>query len=187
MGVLERVQVIKQESTALGGDDADSGPEINYPIDPFEDLIEAAGFELQEPFDETRTRDNDVMISRSTGEMTFKDRLNFSPVTLSDLLSGSGGLTYVEFLLDNEPIVETGATDCAYAPTYTLGKITKEEWKRNDATLIKSIDYSYTSGKVTQEVRKVFAANGTTIAAQVAWSYNYTGTQLTSASMTRDV
>lgn len=102
------------------------------------------------------------------------------------LITGSG-LTYIEFLLDNEPIAETGATDCTYTPTYALGKITKEEWKRNDTTLIKSIDYSYTGAQVTQEVRKVFAANGTTILAQVTWSYTYTGSNLTSASMTRDV
>jgi len=184
---LERVQVVKQESTELGGDDADSGPELQYPIDPFEDVIEAAGFEVQEPFDETRTRDNDVMISRAMGEMTFKDRLNATPVTLSDLLAGEGGFTYVEFLLDNEPTAETGATDCTYTPTHTLGKITKEEWKRNDTTLIKSVDYSYTGGKVTQEVRKVFAANGTTILAQVTWSYSYTGSSLTSSTMIRDV
>lgn len=102
------------------------------------------------------------------------------------LITGSG-LTYAEFLLDNEPTAETGATDCTYIPAYTANKITKEEWKRNDTTLIKSIDYSYTSGKVTQEVRKVFAANGTTIVAQVTWAYSYTGMDLTSAAMTRDV
>jgi len=187
MPTLERVQVMKQESTALGGDDADSGPGIQYPIDPFEDVIEAAGFEVQEPFDPTRTRDNDVMISRSSGEMTFKDRVVSTPVTLSALVGGTGFLTYTEFLLDNEPTAETGATDCTYTPTYTTGQITLEEWFRNDATLIKSIAYSYTGGRVSQEVRKVFAANGTTILAQVTWSYSYTGMNLTSATMTRDV
>jgi hypothetical protein len=185
---LERVQVMKQESTALGGDDADSGPGMSYPIDPFEDVIEAAGFELQEPFDETRTRDNDVMVSRSSGKMTFKDQENPTAVTLTDLIGGAGGfLTYNEFLLDNEPTAETGTTDCTYTPTYVSGQVTKEEWKRNDTTLIKSIDYTYTTGRLTQEVRKVFAANGTTITAQVTWSYSYTGQTLTSATMVRDV
>lgn len=181
----ERVQVIKQESTALGGDDADSGPGLQYPIDPFEDVIEAAGFECQEP--NGSVRDNVVMISRSASKMTFKDTENPTPLTLTDLLAGTGGFTYIEFLLDNEPTVETGATDCTYIPTYTTGKVTLAEWKRNDATLIKSIAYSYTSGKVTTEVRKVFAANGTTILAQVTWTYNYTGTILASATMTRDI
>ena len=182
---LERVQVVKQESTELGGDDADSGPELQYPIDPFEDVIEAAGFELQEPFDETRTRDNDVMISRSGGEMTFKDRAVIPAVTLTDLLATSD--FYKEFLLDCEPTKETGATDCTWTPTYALGKITKEEWTRNDGTLLKSIDYTYATGKITQEVRKVFSITGLVIQAQVTWLYSYTGQNLTSATMTRDV
>jgi len=181
----ERVQVMKQESTALGGDDADSGPGLTYPIDPFEDVIEAAGYEVQEP--DGSVRDNVVMISRSSSKMTFKDTENPTPVTLTDLLVGSGGLTYTEFLLDSEPTKETGATDCTYTPTYATGKITKEEWFRNDATLIKSIDYTYASGKVSTEVRKVFAANGTAILAQVTWSYSYTGNNLILATMTRDV
>ncbi len=107
--------------------------------------------------------------------------------TLTQLSAASSGVTYSEFLLDNEPTAETGTTDCTYTPTYTSGQLTKEEWKRNDATLVKSIDYTYSSGKVSTEVRKVFASNGTTVVAQVTWSYTYTGALLSSATMNRDV
>jgi hypothetical protein len=181
----ERVQVVKQESTALGGDDNDGGPGLNYPINPFEDVIEAAAYELQEP--DGTVRDNDVMVSRSSGKMTFKDRENPTAVDLSDLLASSSGIDYTEFLLDNEPTAETGATDCSYTVTRTTGHVTKEEWKRNDTTLIKSIDYTWVTGQLTTEVRKVFAANGTTILAQVTWTYSYAGGLFTSATMTRDV
>jgi hypothetical protein len=178
----ERVQVMKQESTALGGSDADSGPDIADPINPFEDVIEAAGYEVQEP--DSSTRDNVVLISRSLGKMTFKDTENTTPVTLTDLLSGAGGLSYVEFLLDNDPI-RTG--ESAYAVTYTNNNPIKEEWRRGDATLVKSVDYTYVNSRCTQEVVKVFALNGTTILAQVTWSYTYSGGKIVSGSMTRDV
>lgn len=41
---VDKVQVIKQESTALGGDDGDKGPyDSPEPIDAQEDAIESAG------------------------------------------------------------------------------------------------------------------------------------------------
>jgi hypothetical protein len=88
----EIVQIIKQESTALGGDDADSGPDLNYPIDVFEDIIEAAGFEVQEP--DGTVRDHHVRLTRLNGDMIFRDVANPTFVTLTDLLTpGGGGLT----------------------------------------------------------------------------------------------
>jgi hypothetical protein len=122
------------------------------------------------------------------GEIT----LNAGAIKARDVLgtfnlrSGTG-LTYIEFLLDCDPIDETGATDSSYTATYSGNYISLEEWKRNDTTLLKSIAYTYTGNKLTTEVRKVFAADGTTIVAQVTWSYTYTGNKLTSASMIRNV
>lgn len=177
---MDRVQVIKQESSALGGDDADVSPDLNAPIQPQEDALEAAGLYLQD----AGNRDETTLISRAGNDMLFKDGNNPTAKTLTEVLDRT---RYYEFLLENDPIAETGATDASYAPTYSSGKVTKEEWKRNDTTLIKSIDYTYTGQKLTTEVRKVFAANGTTIVAQVTWTYSYTGNTLTSSSMTRDV
>jgi hypothetical protein len=101
--------------------------------------------------------------------------------------AGDSYVAYFEFLLDNEPTAETGATDAAYTNTFSGLTITSETWKRNDATNIKTIDYTYTGNKLTTEVRKVFALDGTTIEAQVTWTYVYTGNFLTSASMVRNV
>lgn len=179
----DRVQILKQESTALGGDDADVVEWGSTPLDPTEDAPEVRGIFYQPaggPKDEAvyTTRDG-------LGNLVFKDSNNVEK-TLSDLV-GASGLSYTEFLLENDPIAETGATDATYTPTYSGINVTKEEWKRNDTTLIKSIDYTYTGINVTTEVRKVFASNGTTVLAQVTWTYTYSGITLTSATMTRDV
>jgi len=134
------------------------------------------------------SNDASVLITRdASNNLTFTDPVLGLTKTLSQLAANSTSPSYYEFLLDNEPIAETGATDASYTPTYTGIKVTKEEWKRNDATLIKSIDYTYTGISVTTEVRKIFAPDGSTIVAQVTWTYSYTGINLTSATMTRDV
>jgi hypothetical protein len=104
------------------------------------------------------------------------------------LLSSQGGIGASEILLNEDPIANTGVgVDCTYTPTYSGLLITTETWVRNDATNIKTIDYTYTGDKVTTEVRKVFALDGTTIVAQLTWSYVYAGNIVTSATMVRNV
>ena len=120
-------------------------------------------------------------ISNNGGQLKGRDNTG-----VFDLRSGTG-LTYIEFLLDCEPTAETGAADASYSNTYTGNRVTNETWKRNDATNIKTIDYTYTGNQLTTEVRKVYAANGTTIVAQVTWTYVYSGLNLQTASMVRDV
>jgi hypothetical protein len=178
----DRVQVIKRESSALGGDGAD---DVDYfePISAQEDAIECAGIYLQDG----SNRDETVYVERNGTSLRFVDGANPGGFSLSQLASGGTGISYSEFLLENDPTAETGATDCTYTPTYSGINITKEEWKRNDTTLVKSIDYTYTGINVTSEVRKVFASDGTTIVAQVTWTYSYTGINLTGATMIRNV
>jgi len=177
---LDRVKPLKIESIATGGDTDDEYPTS---LDPEEDHIECAGIVLDDPgaVDET------TVIDRNGTDMRFKDGHNPAYLTLSDLYIGAGGLDYIEFLLDNEPILETGATDATYILTRALGQVSKEEWKRNNGTYIKTIDYTYAVGKLATEVRKVFAADGLTVVAQVTWTYIYGGGLLTGATMTRDV
>lgn len=134
------------------------------------------------------SNDTVVVITRDASDnLTFADPVLGLTKTLTQLAAASSGVPYYEFLLDNEPIEETGATDAAYSTTYSGNNITNETWKRNDTTNIKTIDYTYTGNKVTTEVRKVYAANGSTIVAQVTWTYTYTGNNLTSATMIRNV
>ena len=98
----ERVQVMKQESTALGGSDADSGPDVADPINPFEDVIEAAGYEVQEP--DGSTRDDVVVITRSEGKMLFRDTENPVYVTLTALLAGGSDLNRMVLETDGKVV-----------------------------------------------------------------------------------
>lgn len=76
----DKVQLIKQESTALGGKDADKGPfDSPEPINAQEDAIEAAGIYLNDEID----RDDNVAIYRDLGNMYFKDVPNSSGISLS--------------------------------------------------------------------------------------------------------
>lgn len=132
------------------------------------------------------SNDAGVLVSRDVANnLTFTDPLAGTK-TLTQLASGSG-VSYYEFLLEDDPTAETGAIDAQYAVTRAGNLITNETWKRNDNTLIKTIDYTYTGTKITTEVRKVFAADGTTIVAQVTWTYTYTGSLITGGSMVRNV
>lgn len=84
-------------------------------------------------------------------------------------------------------VVEPPERDCVYTPTYTAGRLTAEVWAAPGPAPIKRVDYTYAGGAVTTEVRKVFAADGVTVAAQATWTYSYAGGVLTGATMTRDV
>lgn len=119
-------------------------------------------------------QDEDFFWDRSGQDSRFADQKNTVPATLTDLLG----------LLETEP-ASPGST---YANTIVGGKVTQERWRRTaDASLLKSIDYTYTGGKVTTEVRKVFATDGVTIIAQVTMSYTYTGSTVTGIVTVRDV
>ena len=83
---MDRVQVIKQESAALGGDEADESP-FDSPIQPQEDAIEAAGVYFQD----AENRDEALLIWRVGNNLKFKDISNPSGKTLSELLSGASG------------------------------------------------------------------------------------------------
>jgi len=78
---MDRVQLTKYESTALGGQDSDALP-YPAPLDPQEDATEVAGVYLQD----VSNRDEAVLISRSGDDMTFKDVNNSGGLTLSQLV-----------------------------------------------------------------------------------------------------
>lgn len=80
---MDRVQIIKVESPALGGTEEDA----EYtPIEPQEDAIETMGIYLQD----ASNRDETTLVNRSGDDMLFKDGNNPSPITLSELASPSG-------------------------------------------------------------------------------------------------
>lgn len=66
----DRVQVLKQESAALGGDAADDAVYLT-PIDPTEDAIESAGGYVQAP---SEPRDETVGWERDQGRLRLFDQ-----------------------------------------------------------------------------------------------------------------
>jgi len=82
----DRVQVLKQESSALGGNPADD-VEFPSPIEPQEDALECAGVYFQD----ASNRDQLVYIERDMGVLRFRDTDNPTPLTLSSL-TGAGSL-----------------------------------------------------------------------------------------------
>lgn len=79
----DRVQVLKQESAALGGDGADDVP-YNAPISPQEDVLEAAGIFFQDE----NNRDEAVAAYRHGQDLLFKDQKVTGGVTLAELVNG---------------------------------------------------------------------------------------------------
>lgn len=76
----DRVQVLKQESAALGGDGADDVP-YTTAINPQEDAIESGGVYFQD----AGARDENVWIERNGNDLRFRDLNNVTPVTLAQL------------------------------------------------------------------------------------------------------
>lgn len=86
----DRVQVLKQESAALGGDSADDVPWASDPIAPQEDAIESAGVYFQDALN----RDEAVYIERDGTNMRFVDQVNTAPLTLSELRHNTASTQY---------------------------------------------------------------------------------------------
>lgn len=84
-------------------------------------------------------------------------------------------------------VTEPPFPDTDYEIIRSAGQVTQETWKRQDTTLLKLIDYTRTSGLLSQEVRKVYASDGTTITGQLTVIYTRTAGQVVSATYTRDV
>jgi len=90
----------------------------------------------------------------------------------------------IDTLLEVDPVT-VGVT---LTVTYTSGAITFESWTNTATTnLIKTISYTYSSGLLTQERRKVYDTPGTTIVGQITITPSYSGSILSGAVSTRDI
>ena len=78
----DRVQLLKRESTALGGQDAEE-QDWPVPLNPQEDAIEAMGVFFQD----ATYRDEQVYIARDGDTLVLRDVTNPTEVTLSALLT----------------------------------------------------------------------------------------------------
>ena len=175
---MDRVQVLKRESAALGGDAADEQP-WDAPIEPQEDAIEAAGVYVQD----TSTRDESTLIDRSGDDLRFKDTNNPTPKTLTELVAGSGGLTelahrtlrqLIHFISEGPA---EGFASGAYRETTGTIQPSAEVWYV-DATKAKRIvekNTSWAGAVPSVEEWKVYDTDGTTVLATVTDTISYIG------------
>jgi hypothetical protein len=85
----DKVQLIKRESAAGGGDAADSDDfYLETPLDPSEDAPEVQGVFFQ---DQTDPNDESVYITRNGDDMVFSDKAVATEYTLTDLLATASG------------------------------------------------------------------------------------------------
>lgn len=97
----DRVQIIKQESAALGGNAADD-VEYPSPINATQDAIESAGHYFQD----ASNRDEAVYIAREAADMVFADQVQTTPVTLTQLLQGDFSEDWILTWLDSSVVVD---------------------------------------------------------------------------------
>lgn len=178
---MDRVQVVKTESAANGGDGADE-VEFYTPIEPQEDAIEAAGLYLQD----LSNRDQTTLISRTGNDLKFKDGNNPTAVSLTDLIAGSSGLTatahqalrqLIHFIEDGPA---TGFATGAYKETLPSADPfpTSFIWWTSAAKTAKIVELTitYNSNKTpSAEEWKMYDTDGTTVLSTVTDAISYSG------------
>jgi hypothetical protein len=186
---MDRVQVVKQESPSEGGTDVDAFAPRSK-IEPQEDALEAAGLYIQDDLN----RDETTLISRSGNDMTFKDVNNPTAKTLTELLSGSGGVTeashkalrdlihFAEGPADGfasgafEEILPTADPFPTSAIWYTdSGKTSK----------IVSLEVTYNANKtINTETWKMYDTDGSTVLVTMVDTHVYSGIFLSNTTRT---
>ncbi len=97
---------------------------------------------------------------------------------------GAQWLASYELLLTQDPAFAGNSK----AVQYTGGVVTRVAWTRTSTgKLIKSQDFTYSGGLVQTITTKVYGPDGATILAQTTETEGYSGGQLTTSSVTRDV
>lgn len=178
---IDRVQVLKQESTALGGDDADASEWGSNPIEPQEDALESAGLYIQD----ATNRDETTFISRLGLDMLFKDGNNPVSKTLTEVLAGAGGLTESAHKALRQLIhfIDDGPAEGFASGSFreTTGTVfpTLEVWyvvgSTPPAGKIVELATTWSGAKITQEVWKMYDTDGSTVLVTVTDAISYSG------------
>jgi hypothetical protein len=170
----ELVQVIKQESTAGGGDSADERV-YEQPIDDFEDLLSATGLGFQEPGGGP-SRTQTVKVWRDGGIMRFKDTAT-TEKSLADLAASAAGISAATHRTLDQLVHEI-AENSFDEPTYTGSRAdTLVTWTDSGKTQkIREELYTYTGSKVTTIVTKQYDGAGALITGEtMTETIAYTG------------
>lgn len=177
---LDKVKPLKLESPDTGGTEEDQFPTS---IDQHEDYVECRGLVLAS--NDYEVEDEKVVFSRDGDDMTFQDGANPTPLTLSDLVAGAGGLTIeghkalrqlIHFI--NDGPAESFATG-AFREVTGGAFPTSIIWWESSSKLKKIVERNITwdtSPKVpTQDQWKVYDTDGSTVLATVTDSISYSG------------
>lgn len=174
--MVDRVKPLKIEGTGSGGTQNDEFPTST---DKNEDFLDSRGVTFQND-----TSDDDlVRVSRDGDDMIFLDKNN-TVKTLSDLVSGTGGLTVeghkilrqLIHFIDNGPA--EGFASGAYSETTPTGPFpTSEIWWESSSKLKKIVEHTvtWTGVNPTTEVWKVYDTDGSTVLATVTDTVSYSG------------
>lgn len=174
----DRVHPLKFESPDTGGTETDQFPTS---ADANEDFLDCRGVTFQSD----SSNDENTYVSRDgAGNMIFYDGVVAAEKTLTELLTGSGGLTenahkilrQLIHFIDDGPA--EGFTSGAYREVTNPGTApTAIIWWESSSKLKKIVELGLTwSGvTVTQEQWKVYDTDGSTVLATVTDAISYSG------------
>lgn len=125
--------------------------------------------------------------ARNAGDSAYINVRGLDPVGAQDLVT----LGYFNLHVNgqNDLLLAAAPTQsCTYVASYAGSQLNSEVWTRTPGNKLKEIDYSYSGGNVSQEVRSVYATDGVTVVAQLTIVYtSYNGSRPASATYTRNV
>lgn len=171
--MVDRVQPLKLEDPDSGGSQTDQSPKS---LDHNRNFLDARGLAIQS----ATSDDSNVLVSRDgSGNLTFVDGVTPSR-KLAELLVAEGHRLLGQ-LSHDQP-------DRDYFEEYTYEGVLVANitiWATSAKLLkVREYQYSYATGKVSQEVAIQYDAAGVE-SERLTMTYNYTGSKVSSVSCVR--
>ena len=180
----DRTYPVKWESPEGGGTERDLQP---TPLNPAEDYLQAKGVALQRfvgPGEAVHTDDESVGLERDDSDrLVLWDSENETPIDLTTLLSGTGGLTESGHQVLRQLIhfIDEGPAEGFATGAYkeVTGGIFPTEivWWESSSKLKKIVSQSLTWAGIVPSVIlwKIYDTDGSTVLAEVQDTISYSG------------
>jgi hypothetical protein len=177
----DKVKPLKLESPDTGGTQEDMFPTS---LDPQEDYIEVRGLVL----DDASNKDETTVVDRNGDNMQFKDVNNPTPVTLTTLVAGGGGLTPTTHRALDQLVHEV-SEDAFLEIVRVAGKTSSITYWTDSGKTLKIRDTVITrdgGGKVSQTVITQYDAAGAAITGEtLTTTITRSGGKVASMTMVR--
>jgi hypothetical protein len=177
----DRIQLLKQESTALGGQDAEAR-DYPVPITPQDDAPEVAGVFFQD----ATNRDEQVYLVRASGRLAARDEAFAESAVVTELAHAV--LRQLAHLADGVGGPFEGWTSGAFRETLPSGPFpTSVIWWTSAAKTHKIVQklIAYNANKTPTATQwSAYASDGTTVIAQVTDTMTYSSVFETSRTRT---